>query len=116
LKTELLTLNVTCPSYATVAEPNGDAELFSHGTKNVYDREVLMYVGAKEWYNEYNFPGFYPTFEQCNFITGYHLTTSSRDDNSGMYDRNNTMSSYGLIKKIPGMKLYMPNNYALYRS
>ena len=67
LKTDVLTLNVTCPSYATVAEPNGDAEgpvgTFSHGTKNVYNRDVVMYIGAKEVYNEYNFPGFYPTFE-----------------------------------------------------
>ena len=66
--------------------------LFTHGTskcvtdkdgvetctnRNVFDTNIDFYIGAKEIYNEYNFPGFYPTFEQCNFITGYHLTTST---------------------------------------
>lgn len=122
LATDTVTLNVTCPSYATVAEPHEShyANTVHAGTTHqytpLYDREVTVYIGAKFFHNEYNFPGFYPTFEQCNFITGYHLTTASKDSSSDMFGRNNTMSSYGLIKPIPGMQLYMPFNFVLYWS
>jgi len=52
-----LTLNVTCPSYATVALPNID----HHGI--AYDTPVTRYVGGLDEDAQYNFPAFYPTFE-----------------------------------------------------
>ena len=88
-----LILNITCPSYVTVAAPGG------------YPATVTRYVGALGIYAQYDFPAFYPTFEQCNFITGYQLTQEDDDGYNALYGRNNSMSSYGLVNPIDGLTI-----------
>jgi hypothetical protein len=92
LTTDILRLNVTCPSFVTVAAPLS------------YNKEVTLYIGGKSVWGQYNFPAFQPTFEQCNFITSYNLTSTNTAEN-GILHKNNTMNSFGLIKEIPEMKI-----------
>ena len=64
-----LIFNVTCPSFATVTVPNAA----DHGID--YENPKVRYLGGLGADARYDFPGFYPSFEQCNFITGYAITS-----------------------------------------
>jgi hypothetical protein len=60
-------LNITCPAYADITHP----DLTLHGV--IFEDRVTKYIGGLVKDAQYTFPAFYPTFEQCNFITGYTL-------------------------------------------
>jgi hypothetical protein len=61
-------INVTCPGWATLTRPN----LADHGVE--MQAIVTRYVGGLDSGAKYKFPAFYPTFEYCNFITGYAIS------------------------------------------
>jgi hypothetical protein len=73
-ETSDLILNVTCPGHVTVAAPS----LADHGVAGV-SSPVTVYIGGRDAGAEYIFPSFYPTFEYCNFITGYRIASGGLD-------------------------------------
>ena len=61
-------VNITCPGWASLTRPN----LPDHGVE--MRQIVTRYVGGLTTAAQYRFPAFYPTFEFCNFITGYAIS------------------------------------------
>jgi hypothetical protein len=84
LETTDLILNITCPGYSTLNHP----DITLHGTS--FDSDVIRYVGALTTDAQYTFPSFYPSFEYCNFITGYQIAsekhTSTTTFFGGIYE------------------------------
>jgi hypothetical protein len=62
-----LSLNIICPDTSFITAPN-----LAHHNRRV-EPLVIFHVGAMYKYQMYTFPGYYPSFEQCNFVTKYRI-------------------------------------------
>ena len=96
-----LVLEVTCPSYLTVTK----ATYANNGRQFI--ETVDLYVGGiYEYGAEYDFPSWYPSYEYCNFITGYKIGAAApRSLVPGMY-------GFADVETPDGMELLFGANHA----
>ena len=101
-----LILNVTCPSYATVKKAT-----YAENNRQFIDK-VDLYIGGTDQYGaEYDFPSWYPSYEYCNFITGYALASEPPVGSN----RNNSITgftNFAQAKAPDGMSLVYGANHA----
>ena len=76
---------MTCPSYATVKKAT-----YANNNRQFIDK-VDLYIGGIDQYGaEYDFPSWYPSYEYCNFITGYAIASEPPVGS----DRNNSITGF----------------------
>jgi hypothetical protein len=100
-----LILNVSCPSYVSVKKAT-----YVDNNRQFIDN-VDLYIGGIEQYGaEYDFPSWYPSFEYCNFITGYFITSDAPEGSS----RNNSIAGFANFASADapdGMSLVLGANH-----
>ena len=96
-----LILDVQCPSSLTVQKAT-----YTNNGRQFIETVDLYIGGTYENGAEYDFPSWYPTFEYCNFITGYKIAAAApKSLIPGMY-------GFGDVKTPDGMSLIFGANHA----